>query len=92
MIELCRNPDLQARVRAELLAAFPVEDPTHEELASETPLLDAVVHEVFRLHPPVLESWRTVRMSPCLVFHCILLSKSGAPAPFPSSYLVTYSR
>jgi cytochrome P450 len=76
MIELCRDPDLQTRVRAELLAAFPVEDPTYEELASEMPLLDAVVHEVFRLHPPVLESWRTVR----IYIRCSL-SRSAASFP-----------
>jgi cytochrome P450 len=61
LIELCRHPDLQERVRAELFASFPVEDPTYEDLTNGAPLLDGLVHETLRLHPPVLEMWRTVR-------------------------------
>jgi cytochrome P450 len=43
--------------------SFPIKDLTYEELTNEAPLLDAVVHETLRLHPPVLEMWRSVR--PC---------------------------
>jgi cytochrome P450 len=60
LVELCRDPALQKRVRAELLEAFPIEDPTYEELTSVLPLFDAVIHEVLRLHPPLDEAWRTV--------------------------------
>jgi cytochrome P450 len=60
MIELSRDHDLQARVRAEILAAFPVEDPSHDDLASGLPLLDALVHEVLRFYPPLSIARRTV--------------------------------
>jgi cytochrome P450 len=60
LIELCRDAGLQKRVRAELLEAFPVQDPTYEALTNELPLLDALVHEVLRVLPPIPEAWRTV--------------------------------
>lgn len=64
MIELARDPDLQTRVRAELHNAFPGSaDADYETLSdpSSLPLLDAVVHEVLRVYPPILEALRTVR-------------------------------
>jgi cytochrome P450 len=61
MLELCKDLDLQARVRAELLAAFPAEDPTYDELTNDLPLLDAVLHEVLRVYPPLFGARRTVR-------------------------------
>ncbi|KAH8823549.1 cytochrome P450 [Flagelloscypha sp. PMI_526] len=56
LIELSRNPSVQAQLREEL-CQFP-SDPTFDQLLSSTtlPLLDAVVHEVLRLHPPIHES------------------------------------
>jgi cytochrome P450 len=65
MIELARDPDLQARVRAELHHAFPGSaDADYDTLSdpSNLPLLDAVVHEVLRVYPPLLEALRTVRL------------------------------
>jgi cytochrome P450 len=63
LIELVRQPELQERLRAEILAAFPGRDPTADELASPSvlPYLDAVVHETLRLHPAVTEAPRKVR-------------------------------
>jgi hypothetical protein len=65
IIELCRYPSLQERLRTELLAGFPgSEDPTHDDLTNNLPLLDAFVHEVLRLHPGVPETFRTVILFP----------------------------
>jgi cytochrome P450 len=61
LIELCRRLDIQQELRDELMKAFPSSDPTHEDINNQTtlPLLDAVVHEVLRLHPAVVETPRT---------------------------------
>ncbi|KAG1814956.1 cytochrome P450 [Suillus variegatus] len=56
LIELSRHPDVQIRLREELLAFGP--DPTYDQLKANLPYLDAVVHETLRLHPPVPESTR----------------------------------
>ena len=64
MIELCKKPELQDKLRVEL-SHFSNNDgrnPTWDELASSSvfPYLDAVVHETLRLHPPVSETSRVV--------------------------------
>ncbi|KAG2125473.1 cytochrome P450 [Suillus clintonianus] len=51
LIELSQHPDDQTRLREELLAFGA--DPTYDQLKAKLPYLDAVVHEVLRLHPPV---------------------------------------
>ncbi|EJD46995.1 cytochrome P450 [Auricularia subglabra TFB-10046 SS5] len=56
LYELARNPRVQAELRAELTAR-PTE-PDFEQLQRGLPLLDAVVDEVLRLHPPVLDPHR----------------------------------
>ncbi|KAG2101118.1 cytochrome P450 [Suillus discolor] len=56
LIELSRHPNVQTRLREELLAFGP--DPTYDQLKANLPYLDAVVHETLRLHPPVGESTR----------------------------------
>ncbi|KAG1785647.1 cytochrome P450 [Suillus plorans] len=56
LIELSRHPDVQTRLREELLAFGP--DPTYDQLKANLPYLDAVVHETLRLHPPVPEITR----------------------------------
>ncbi|KAI0655272.1 cytochrome P450 [Cubamyces menziesii] len=55
LIELCRQPEKQARLREELRDQFPASDPTWEQLTNGAGLhyLDAVVHEILRLHPPL---------------------------------------
>ncbi|KAG2147447.1 cytochrome P450 [Suillus bovinus] len=53
LIELSRHTDIQTRLREELLAFGP--DPTYDQLKANLPYLDAVVHEILRLHPSVPE-------------------------------------
>lgn len=52
IVELCRRPDIQQKLREEL-AQFSTEDPTYDQLTNDLPLLHAVVCEVLRLYPPV---------------------------------------
>ncbi|KAG0695949.1 cytochrome P450 [Suillus ampliporus] len=56
LIELSQHPDIQTRLREELLAFGA--DPTYDQLKANLPYLDAVVHEVLRLHPPISEFLR----------------------------------
>ncbi|KAI6030990.1 cytochrome P450 [Pisolithus marmoratus] len=56
LLELARNPDIQTKLRAELLAFG--SDPTYDQLNNNLPYLDAVIHETLRLHPPVQEFLR----------------------------------
>ncbi|KAG1742265.1 cytochrome P450 [Suillus paluster] len=53
LIELSRHLDVQTRLREELLAFGA--DPTYDQLKANLPFLDAVVHEILRLHPPISE-------------------------------------
>ncbi|KIK44327.1 hypothetical protein CY34DRAFT_786501 [Suillus luteus UH-Slu-Lm8-n1] len=53
LIELSRHLDVQTRLREELLAFGA--DPTYDQLKANLPYLDAVVHEILRLHPPLGE-------------------------------------
>ncbi|KAJ7598450.1 cytochrome P450 [Mycena floridula] len=61
LIELAKAQDKQERLRKELLSLGP-NDPTYDQLSSATalPYLDAVVHEILRLHPAVSETPRRV--------------------------------
>ncbi|KAJ7124519.1 cytochrome P450 [Mycena epipterygia] len=55
LIEMCKHPDSQRRLREEL-SRFSATDLTMDQLAGDLPYLDAVVHEVLRMHPPTSES------------------------------------
>lgn len=57
LLELSRKPAIQTKLREELLA-FGSADPTLDQLTNQLPYLDAVVHEVLRTHPPVVETNR----------------------------------
>ncbi len=61
LIEMCKNADIQNKLRDELMQ-FGTTDPTWEQLNSSLPYLDAVVHETLRMHPPVSEATRVVRI------------------------------
>ncbi|KAG8214369.1 cytochrome P450 [Butyriboletus roseoflavus] len=56
LLELSRNPDVQTKLRNELLQHG--EDPTYDQLTNSLPYLDAVVHEILRIHPPAVEITR----------------------------------
>ncbi|KAI0640544.1 cytochrome P450 [Trametes meyenii] len=60
LIELCRYKEKQARLREELKEQFPASDPTWEQLTNGAGLhyLDAVVHEILRIHPPLAVTQR----------------------------------
>ncbi|KAJ6506413.1 cytochrome P450 [Mycena vitilis] len=57
LIELAKQPEKQAKLRAEI-AEFGAADPTWDQLVSALPYLDAVVLETLRLHPPLAETTR----------------------------------
>jgi len=63
LVELSRHPDMQVKLREELLAQFPsgTPDPTWDQLtnAESLPYLDAIIHEVLRLHPALPTTIRT---------------------------------
>ncbi|KAG6914168.1 hypothetical protein DXG01_001966 [Tephrocybe rancida] len=54
LIELCRNPDIQEKLREEV-KQFSEEDPSYDQLTNALPYLDAVARETLRLHPAVPE-------------------------------------
>ncbi|KAI9456893.1 cytochrome P450 [Boletus coccyginus] len=56
LLELSRNPDVQTRLRNELLEHGT--DPTYDQLSNGLPYLDAVIHEILRIHPPIVEVTR----------------------------------
>ncbi|OAX33610.1 cytochrome P450, partial [Rhizopogon vinicolor AM-OR11-026] len=56
LIELSKHSNVQTRLREELLVFGP--DPTYDQLKANLPYLDAVVHEILRLHPPITELTR----------------------------------
>ncbi|KAF9224543.1 cytochrome P450 [Gyrodon lividus] len=58
LMELVRNPDVQTKLRNELFEHGA--DPTYDQLSDGLPYLDAIVHEVLRAHPPVLDSTRAI--------------------------------
>ncbi|KAG2076623.1 cytochrome P450 [Suillus decipiens] len=51
LIELSRHSNVQTSPREELVAFGA--DPTYDQLKANLPYLDAVVHEILRLHPPL---------------------------------------
>ncbi|KAI5999038.1 cytochrome P450 [Pisolithus marmoratus] len=51
LVELARNPEVQATLREELLDCHG--DPTYEQLNKGLPYLDAIAHETLRLHSSI---------------------------------------
>ncbi|KIM79200.1 hypothetical protein PILCRDRAFT_10611 [Piloderma croceum F 1598] len=61
LIELSKNQSFQTTLREELVAHYSKGgDPTYDQLTNDLPYLDAVVHEVLRLHAPL---WQTNRVA-----------------------------
>ncbi len=61
---MSRKPETQERLREELKEEFPNTDPNWEQLTNGSGLhyLDAVVHEILRLHAPLNVTTRVVRL------------------------------
>ncbi|PBK72095.1 cytochrome P450 [Armillaria solidipes] len=76
LIEMCKNVDIQNKLRTELVQ-FGNTDPTWEQLNSSFPYLDAVVHEALRTHPPVSETTRVAAEDDILPLTTPVVTKSG---------------
>ncbi|KAK0448231.1 cytochrome P450 [Armillaria borealis] len=76
LIEMCKNVDIQNKLRTELVQ-FGNTDPTWEQLNSSLPYLDAVVHEALRTHPPVSETTRVAAEDDILPLTTPVVTKSG---------------
>ena len=61
LIELSLHPEKQDKLRKEL-SEFANTDPTYDQLMNNLPFLDAVAREIIRLHPPVEQTNRVVRL------------------------------
>ncbi|KIO07172.1 hypothetical protein M404DRAFT_998564 [Pisolithus tinctorius Marx 270] len=75
LLELARNPDIQTKLRTELLAFG--SDPTYDQLTNNLPYLDAVVHETLRLHPPLGEFLRQATEDDVIPLSEPVRTKSG---------------
>ena len=53
---------MQIRLREELTTHCTASDPNWDDISRSLPYLDAVIHEVLRLHPAVSETTRIVRI------------------------------
>ncbi|CCL99011.1 uncharacterized protein FIBRA_01019 [Fibroporia radiculosa] len=76
LIELCKKPELQTKLREELLQ-FSSNDPSWDQLINNLPFLDAVFHEVLRLHPPVGETTRMASSDDIIPLSTPLRTPSG---------------
>uniref|UniRef100_P9WEI2 Cytochrome P450 monooxygenase claW n=1 Tax=Ampulloclitocybe clavipes TaxID=56467 RepID=CLAW_AMPCV len=76
LIELSRHPDVQQKLRDEL-SRFAATDPTWEELTNGLPYLDAVVHEILRLHAPLDETIRVAANDDVIPLGTPLQTASG---------------
>ncbi|KAF8838204.1 cytochrome P450 [Paxillus ammoniavirescens] len=75
LIELALNPDVQNKLREELLEFGA--DPTYDQLANSLPYLDAVVHETLRLHPPIPDATRIAAEDDIIPLSEPVRTKSG---------------
>ncbi|KAF4616127.1 hypothetical protein D9613_011263 [Agrocybe pediades] len=76
LIELCRRPDKQQKLRDEL-SSFIGNDPSFDQLSTGLPYLDAVAQEVLRLHPPVSETTRVAAEDDIVPFSTPIRTSSG---------------
>ncbi|KAI6040734.1 cytochrome P450 [Pisolithus marmoratus] len=75
LLELARNPDVQTKLREELLA-FPGEA-NYDQLSNRLRYLDAVVHETLRTHSPVIELHRVATEDDIIPLSEPVLTRSG---------------
>ncbi|KAK1220157.1 hypothetical protein PQX77_017096 [Marasmius sp. AFHP31] len=79
LIELSKAPEKQDQLRKELLETKGGQDAEWDELtaADKYPYLDAVVHEILRLHPPLVETARVASEPDIIPLSQPLLTKHG---------------
>ncbi|KIM65670.1 hypothetical protein SCLCIDRAFT_1212070 [Scleroderma citrinum Foug A] len=75
LLELARHPDIQKRLREEILS-FDGE-PTYDQISKDFPYFDAVVHEIFRLHPAVQDMPRMAKEDDIIPLSQPVCTKSG---------------
>lgn len=73
---LCKNLDIQSKLREELLAVSS-DHPTMDELHA-LPFLDAVVRESLRLHPPVSSTFRMASKDDIIPLAAPIKAKDGS--------------
>jgi cytochrome P450 len=80
LFSLSQNPDMQARLRAELLEAFPDDsmEPTVEAL-NALPYLEAIVRETLRFHPPIDLTARVAEGDDVIPLNHEYIGKDGKP-------------
>ncbi|KAJ7573406.1 cytochrome P450 [Mycena floridula] len=78
LIELAKSPEKQTRLREELLSLGP-NDPTFDQLSSVTtlPYLDAITHEILRLHPAVAETPRECTVNDIVPLSSPITTRDG---------------
>ncbi|KDQ28771.1 hypothetical protein PLEOSDRAFT_1063555 [Pleurotus ostreatus PC15] len=77
LIELCRFPEQQRKLRDELLSQFPSSDPTWDQLMTTIPYLDAVVHETLRMHPPLVTTTRKAAEDDVVPLSAPIVTRDG---------------
>ncbi|KAF4574399.1 hypothetical protein EYR40_005882 [Pleurotus pulmonarius] len=77
LIELCRFPEKQRKLRDELLSQFPSSDPTWDQLMTTIPYLDGVVHETLRLHPPLVMTTRKAAEDDVVPLSAPIVTRDG---------------
>ncbi|KAI6100627.1 cytochrome P450, partial [Pisolithus sp. B1] len=75
LLELARNPNIQSKLREELLAFG--EEPTYDQQQHSLPYLDAVVHETLRVHPPVTDLFRVAAEDDVIPLSEPVVTQSG---------------
>jgi cytochrome P450 len=78
LFSLSQNPDMQSRLRAELLGAFPDDsvEPTVEAL-NALPYLEAIVRETLRFNPPVEGTSRVAEGDDIILLDREYIGKDG---------------
>ncbi|KAJ7580751.1 cytochrome P450 [Mycena floridula] len=78
LVELAKSPEKQTRLREELLSLGP-NDPTFDQLSSVTtlPYLDAITHEILRLHPAVAETPRQCTVNDIMPLSSPITTRDG---------------
>ncbi|KAG7096289.1 hypothetical protein E1B28_003736 [Marasmius oreades] len=79
LIELSKSPAKQDLLRKELLETKGGQDAGWDDLmtSDKSPYLDAVVHEVLRLHPPLAETTRVATEDDVLPLSAPITTKDG---------------